>query len=269
MGIARYLRLWLALGKYGIIRELTFRGNFLIKISVEFLWLGILLIFYQAIFQNTSVVASWSQAQYLFYIGCHFAMGGVLETFFLENCGRFADLVRTGDLDYYLLKPIDEQFLVTCRQIDWSTGPNIILGGAVMLYALRDMSWQWDSGRVLAFFAMFLCGIAIAYSFLLMLTASSVWLVRNQSLYEIWWLFTTLMRYPRDIFFGTWAAPIGFFFTFILPIMLVINVPASAMVRTIFDPMMVLYTAIASIILVGVSRFIFRSALKRYRSASS
>ena len=30
---------------------------------------------------------------------------------------------------------------------------------------------------------MFACGVAMAYSFLLMLTSTSVWLVRNQSLY--------------------------------------------------------------------------------------
>ena len=37
-------------------------------------------------------------------------------------------------------------------------------------------------------------GVAMAYGFLLMLTAASVWFMRNQSLMEMWWLFTTLMR---------------------------------------------------------------------------
>jgi ABC-2 type transport system permease protein len=32
---------------------------------------------------------------------------------FLDNCNEFAELVRTGDLDGLLLKPIDEQFLIT------------------------------------------------------------------------------------------------------------------------------------------------------------
>ena len=73
----------------------------------------------------------------------------------------------------------------------------------------------------------FVCGTVIAYSFMLMLTSLSVWMVRNQSLMEMWWLFTSLARYPKEIFTGTWAEPLGDFFTFILPILLVVNVPAS------------------------------------------
>ena len=63
------------------------------------------------------------RTQYLFFVGCFFALNGLIETFFLDNCNEFAELVRTGDLDFLLLKPIDEQFLITCRKIDWGTAP--------------------------------------------------------------------------------------------------------------------------------------------------
>ena len=67
------------------------------------------------------------------------------------------------------------------------------------------------------------CGVAMAYSLLLMLCSLSVWMVRNQSLMEMWWLFSTLMRYPREIFSTTsWALPLGWFFTFVVPVMLLI-----------------------------------------------
>ena len=38
-----------------------------------------------------------------------------------------------------------------------------------------------------------------------MLTSLSVWMVRNQSLMEMWWLFSSLARYPKEIF----AGPLG------------------------------------------------------------
>ena len=46
----------------------------------------------------------------LFFVGCFFALNGLIEMLFLENCNDFAELVRTGDLDFLLLRPIDEQF---------------------------------------------------------------------------------------------------------------------------------------------------------------
>ena len=54
------------------------------------------------------------ESEYFFFVGCFFAIDGLIETLFLENCNEFADLVRTGDLDFLLLKPIDEQFLISC-----------------------------------------------------------------------------------------------------------------------------------------------------------
>ncbi len=265
----RYLRLWLAFARFGLLRELAFRTNFLVKIIVEVLWLGILLIFYRTVFQQTSVVADWNEGEYLFFVGCYFALGGVLETLFLENCNDFADLVRSGDLDFCLIKPIDEQFLISCRHIDWSTSANAVMGVGVMIFGLIETSWEFDLLQVILFLVMFACGTVLAYGFLLLLTSASVWFMRNQSLYEMWWLLSTLMRYPREIFLRSWwAAPAGVFFSFIVPIMLVINVPARTMVKGL-EPVFVGYMLVAALVVLWVSRRFFLFALKRYRSASS
>jgi ABC-2 type transport system permease protein len=264
----KYVRLLGSLARYALARELAFRGNFLVKVSVEALWLAILMAFYRTVFARTSVIADWPEPQYLFFVGCFFALNGVIETLFLENCNEFAELVRTGDLDFLLLKPIDEQFLITCRRVDWATGPNVVMGTAVMVLSLLQMHWHFDPLRVAAFFCMFACGVLIAYSFMLLLTSVSVWMVRNQSLMEMWWLFSSLARYPKEIFQHTWAESIGRFFTYVLPILLVVNVPARVMVRAL-EPRMIAFTVAATVASVWASRRFFQHALRSYRSASS
>ncbi len=264
----RYARLLGSLGRYTLAREMAFRGNFLVKVSVEVIWLGILLAFYRTVFAKTSVIATWTETEYLFFVGCFFAINGLIETLFLENCNEFSELVRTGDLDFLLLKPIDEQFLVSLRRIDWGCAPNVIMGAAVMLIALIQMHWSFDAIRLASFVVLFVCGTLIAYSFMLILTSFSVWLVRNQSLMEMWWLFSSLARYPKEIFAGTWAEPIGRFFTYILPILLVSNVPAATMVKAI-EPRLVGFTLVATVVSAWASRWFFRKALRSYRSASS
>jgi ABC-2 type transport system permease protein len=266
--LGRYFRLLGGLARFTLSREMAFRGNFLVKIAVEVLWLGILLAFYRTVFAKTRYVAGWPEEQYLFFVGCFFAMNGLIEMLFLDNCNDFSELVRTGDLDFLLLKPIDEQFLISCRKMDWGTAPNVLMGLGVMAGSLWQMHWAFDPVRVAVFLVTFACGTAIAYSFMLMLTALSVWMVRNQSLMEMWWLFTSLARYPREIYLGTWAEPIGIFFTFVLPILLVVNIPAAAMVRAL-DLRMAGFTIAATAALVWLSRRFFLYALRSYRSASS
>lgn len=264
----RYGRLLGGFARYTLAREMAFRGNFLVKVSVEVLWLGILLMFYRTVFARTSAVAGWSEPQYLFFVGCYFALNGLIETLFLENCNEFGELIRNGDLDFLLLKPIDEQFLITCRRIDWSTAPNIIMGVGVMLLSLHQMGWAFDLGKLLGFLFLFACGVMLAYSFMLMLTSVSVWMVRNQSMMEMWWLFSSLARYPREIFGQTWAEPIGRFFTYILPILLVVNVPAQLMVKAI-EPRLIVFMIVATVASLLFSRWFFFKALRSYRSASS
>jgi ABC-2 type transport system permease protein len=267
-GLSRYARMLGNLARYTLSRELSFRGNYLVKVAVEVLWLGILLAFYGTVFARTKSVAGWPKDEYLFFVGCFFALSGLVETLFLENCNEFAELVRTGDLDFLLLRPIDEQFLVSLRRIDWGSAPNVLMGFGVMGLSLSRMGWPFDPVRVAVFLVTFACGAAIAYCCMLLLTSLSVWMVRNQSLMEMWWLFTSLARYPKEIFDGTWAAPMARFFTFVLPILLVANMPASAMVR-ILDLRLAAFTVAATAALAWVSRRFFFFALRSYRSASS
>ena len=267
--MGRYLRLLVAFARFGLLAEMSFRANFLVKLLVEALWLGILLVFYDLLFTATNDIKGWDRNQFLFFVGCHYAMSGVIEAFFLENCTGFAELVRSGELDQFLLKPIDEQFLITCRNVDWSTLPNILQGVAVMLYALWRLGWPASLGQTLAFLTLFACGTAMAYSLLLILCSMSVWMVRNQSLLEMWWLFTTLMRYPREIYEGYyWVSPVGWVFTYVLPVLLVVYVPTTTMVRGL-EPGFVALMVTATVLLLLGSRAFFRTALRSYRSASS
>lgn len=264
----RYARLLSSLARFTLSREMAFRGNFLAKITVEALWLGFLLVFYRTIFSRADTIADWTEAQYLFFVGCFFALNGVVETFFLDNCNEFAELIRTGDLDFLLVKPIDDQFLVSFRRMDWGTAPNILMGGALMGFALRRLEWTFDLPAALAFAGLFACGLALAYSFMLAMMSLSVWMVRNQSLMEMWWLCTNLARYPREIYRGPWGEPLGLALTFVVPFLLMVHVPASSMVRAL-EPGLALYTVGFSIGALWLSRRIFKRSLRSYRSASS
>jgi ABC-2 type transport system permease protein len=276
----RYFRLFGAFGRMSLTNEMAFRGNFLVKVLVEVLWLGILLIFYDTLFEHTRDVAGWNAKQYLFFLGCYYTLEGTIETLFLENALEFAELVRTGNLDFHLLKPIDEQFLVSLRKIDWSTAPKVVLGAVLMSTALAWMGWSFnpldlagagrtfDPARVLGAVALFVCGVSLAYSFLLLLTSTSIWLVRNENLMELWWLFSTLMRYPRGIYNSGWGVIIYYLCWYVVPVLLVVNVPADVMVKSVEPENIVLLIA-ASALMLYLSRCFFFFALRSYTSASS
>jgi ABC-2 type transport system permease protein len=264
----RHLRLLMTFAKFSLQGEMAFRGNYLIKIVVEVLWLCLMVLFYQILFKTTNDVAGWSKHEYFFFLGCFYALEGIMETLFLGNFGEFAEMVRSGNLDIVLLQPVDEQVVVSFRKFEWSTVPNVLFGTVMMGLSAWNLGISFEFARITSFAVGMVSAFAIAYSFMLMLASTSVWLVRNQSLYEIWWLFTSLMRYPKEIFNTAWAAPVGWFFSFIVPVLLAVNVPASSMVKAL-EPVNVVYACGSATVLLIVSRWVFRRALRSYRSASS
>ncbi|ADV63169.1 protein of unknown function DUF990 [Isosphaera pallida ATCC 43644] len=265
-GLGRYPRLLGAMLRFSLTHEMAFRANFLIKVLVEVIWLGILLIFYRTVFAQTDLVGGWNQSQYLFFVGCFFALNGLVEAFFLESCQELSDLIRTGDLDSLLLKPIDEQFLISIRRFDWGTVPNVAMGAGVMLSGLSGLDSPPNAAAVAAFVVTFICGLILSYSFLIAIASCSVWMIRNQGLLEIWWLVSNLVRHPREIYKGPWGEPLGWFLTFVAPFLLIVHVPASSMVR-VLDWNLVGYTVAATVVVFLVSRRLFRWSIRHYRSA--
>ena len=45
-----------------------------------------------------------------------------------------------------------------------------------------------------------LCGVAILYSLMISLASTSIWLGRNQTLYDFWFYITNFARYPMEIY---------------------------------------------------------------------
>jgi len=267
--LSSYARLLTVFAKYSLAREMAFRGNFAMKVLLELVWLAILLIFFRTLFRGVDSIAGWDRHSFLFFIGCYYALEGVIETFFLENFVEFGELVRSGNLDLHLLKPIDEQFLLSFRHVDWSTVPKVFIGAGMMVIAIIQGGNAPSSTHLILAMPLFFAGVAMSYSFLLLLSSTAIWMVRNQSLMELWWLFSTLMRYPRDIYDVSWAIPIKLIFSFILPALLVISVPSEVAARHIINPGWIAWTLIASVLSLKISRMVFQWSIRSYRSASS
>ncbi len=118
------------------------------------------------------------------------------------------------------------------------------------------------------------CGVAIYYSLMIALAATSVWLGRNQTLFDFWFYLTNFSRYPMEIYHGPWGTPLRRLFTFCVPVLVAVNVPARILVRPLlpqssadwFLPAFAVFATAAS--LMG-SRWVFGRAVESYRSASS
>lgn len=247
-----------------------FRVNFLFRCVAGLGWLALLVFFFHIIYLRTDRVGAWDRYEFLFFLGVSILLNNIVNTLFLDNCTNFSELIRKGDLDFALLKPIDEQFLVSCQRVDWSEAPKALVGIALMAISSSHTGVQVTPDRVLGLIAMLLAGTAIFYSLLISMAASSIWMVQNTGLYEAWFYVTQFARYPSDVYGGNalgWTIRMGL--SYVVPVLLAVNLPARYGARLELRSWTVVYlfaSAAASLI---ASRWFFRKALTAYRSASS
>jgi ABC-2 type transport system permease protein len=158
--------------------------------------------------------------------------------------------------------------------VEWSAFGNFLVGLALIVYALAKIGYVPGVVPLLLYPLYILCGVAIYYSLMIALAATSVWLGRNMTLLDFWFYLTTFSRYPMEIYKGTFGTPLRLAFTFVIPVLVVVNVPARLLVesltpQTAGDWLLPLFTLLATVVSVAASRMVFNLALRSYRSASS
>ena len=272
-----YRWVWLTFVRNALIREMTFRGNFLITVMTRALWFCSQILLFKIIFHNVQhITPGWNEYQYFAFMATGMLINAVIEAVFMPNMANFSELIRTGNLDFALLKPIDTQFLISFEKMDLAMLNQILLSVGLLIYAISNLPTGTEVrvtvGSVALYMLFVAVGVTILYSLMISLASTAIWFGRNQGLYDFWFYITVFARYPRSIY--QTATPAGdvirFVFTFILPILVVVTVPSRVLLDTLGNQSWLagIGLAAAGVGLV-VSRMIFTWSLRSYRSASS
>lgn len=278
-----YLAVFWMFAKNSLVRDLMFRTNMIIDAFSSICWAMMNIGYYAIIFEYANSIGrstGWGKYEFFVFMGTTFIVNSLVQTFCMPNLEEFNELIRTGGLDFAMLKPIDTQFLISFRRVSWPSLANLALGLALIAISLThlvnrpDSPWRLEPLMLLLFPVYIACGAAILYSLMICLAATSVWLGRNQTLYDFWFYITNFSRYPLEIYSRGWGVPLSLIFTYIIPVLVVINVPARLlaqplMPRAAWEWWLSGFTLLATVVSLVASRWVFNRALSAYRSASS
>lgn len=269
----RYAAVFATFARNSLVRDMTFRWNFILDCVSSLSWVFMQLGFYLLIFEHTREIGSgtgWHKWEFFVFLSTTLFINSIVQAFFMPNASEFSELIRSGNLDFALLKPIDTQFLVSLQKIEWSSLANFLF--AIVLVAISLGHLYRPTPLQVALYVLYVgCGVTMMYSLMIALGSISVWLGRNESLYDFWFYITNFARYPMEIYSGPIGRILWYAFTCIVPILLVVNVPA----RLLAWPLVKQDWRLAALCLVAtaasfaVSRLLFQRALLAYRSASS
>ena len=264
-----YWKVFATFARNSLVRELSMRTNFLLECVVSISWATMYIGFYYLLYMKVDKIATWDKYQFFVFLATTHYVNSLVQAFFMPNVDEFSERIRTGALDFALVKPIDTQFLISLEKIQWSSLSNVLLATVLLTYGLVSIGYVPGPLQLVLYPLYVVFGVAIMYSFMITLGALSIWMVRNQSLYDFWFYITNFSRYPMEIYAGPYGTPLRLLFTFAIPILIVSNVPAHIMTRPMDEWTLVPYGILATAFALAASRWVFRRALLSYRSASS
>jgi ABC-2 type transport system permease protein len=262
---SRYAGIYAALWRNSVTRETMFKGNFLLWIVVEILWFALQLAFIAVIYLHTDSIGSWTKWQVVLLVGASHFIQQIYQAFFLVNCVNLSELVRQGKLDFLLMLPVNTRFVVSLRQVDLGGFVNAASAVAVMTYAARQLHLAPSAAQLAGFLALCVVGIHIHYCLMFMLATVSFWTVRAQGIVYGYYNLFNIARMPDEAFGGVFRAV----FTFVLPVLLVSNVPVRVLTATLNSQLWLLLLLGMALVCAAASEWVWRRSLRHYTSASS
>lgn len=215
------------------------------------------------VYAQVPTVAGWSFPEAMLVTAFFLCFSGLVAGLIEPNLGAVVDGVRTGALDYLLVKPRDAQLVMSFRKVApaaiWEVLAGIIVGG----WALSQVPPPTPSA-IAAAIVMLIAGLMAVYGLWLFVVCLSFWFVRVDNLRYLLSAITDAGRWPVTVYTG-WARVL---LTAVIPVALVTSFPAMALLGRLDVGLASQAVGVAVGMLTG-SRIAWRYAIRHYTSASS
>lgn len=262
----RYLGLLGHQLRTAVVQAMQYRWEFILEGVTSIIWivtgLAPLLVVYGQ--QRTNAMPGWTFEQTLALSGWFVTLKGFLDGAIAPGIQAVIGLIRTGGLDFLLLKPVDAQFLVSTARFQVWRVTSMVSGLVILGYSFQAMG-RWPSLlEVGESVLLMLAGTMVLYSLCVLVLSVSFRAVRLDSLQVVFLSVFEAARWPRTAFRGV----VSVLFTFVIPLALMTSYPTEALLGRL-EPGTLFFSVVLSLAFSVVARLVWRFSLRHYTSASS
>jgi ABC-2 type transport system permease protein len=258
----RYLKTLKRFWSAAVAAEMEYRLNFVLATITSLGNLVGSLFGLSLFYANGATLGGWRWEEATIVLGLAVFLEGFSSTFLRPNLGRIVEHVRSGTLDFVLLKPIDPQFWLSTRNLSVWGFPNLLYGLGVIVYGGSRLGLA--PSRYLAGVCPLAMALLILYSLWFMLSTTSLWFVKIHNVTNLLSGLLEAGRFPVPAYPALYRVVL----TFVVPVALLTTVPASAVLRRPWG-----VPWLSALLLAGglaiLTRAFWRFGLRRYTSASS
>jgi ABC-2 type transport system permease protein len=260
----RYLRLLALFAAAELQLSIEYRANLLLDLFEEAVIVVTSLLAVVVMFSHTSAINGWTLGQMIVLLGVYYLIQGAQSVVFETSFERFMEHVRLGTLDFILIKPANSQFMVSARHVQIAQLGQMALGLLLVGVGVVQVGAAVGLFEIVAFVLTLVCGLALVYCLLLVLSTLAFWFVRVENLLAIFWSFLDAGRFPVDVYPGWLRVTLST----VVPIGIAVTVPAQAVAGRL-DLLGLLAMLVGTVGVWLCASWFWRLGLRNYTGASA
>jgi ABC-2 type transport system permease protein len=260
----RYLRLWLAFLKMSWMADSEYRLNFVVRILGEAGWYLAQLSIFEVLYTHTKMISGWDVHAMRVFMATLFLVDSFHMILTMEGLEGMFSMIRKGELDMYLSKPIDSQFMVSFRKVATAYFFNILIILSYLIWAIHGLEQPVTPWQIVSYVVLVISGGVVQYGARFMFATMTVVLQDAGNIHFIWHQLYRLATRPDPIYPMFMRV---FVFT-LFPVAFFASVPSRILVDGI-DPRLVVASLVFAVMTLFASKRFWTYALRQYSSASS
>lgn len=258
----RYFKLYKKILSVALMRAAAYPQDVVLWMVVDAIWAVIGIGFFRIILFVIPEIAGWNFEELSVPLGILYLLNTFIWGFIWPNLRELPTDINKGNLDMFLIKPANSQFLISTRYISINLIASFASGLFLLWYGFQHNHIP-ALGIAVVPFAL-VSTILTSYSLWFMSVTMTFWFNRLLNIGMLYPHALDIARYPVAIF----NPLMRFVFTFIIPFALLGFLPAEVLLGKTSPILLILLPAVA-LSLLFLSHLFWNFSLKKYSSASS
>lgn len=209
----------------------------------------------------------WSAWEVAFLYGVNLAAYTFGASFFFHFMRQLPDLVRSGDLDQVLVRPLNPLVYLALNSFSFTYLFRTLLGIGIVAVSLAMSLGSFDAISALHLLSVMIAGGVLQAGFFLFFSVPVLWQVQDHGIGRMVFEFRRFTNYPISIF----PVAIRIVLTFILPYGFIAYYPAEYVFgkASLFAPSFAYLSLPVSILFFAIAYLFWTTGIKRYQGSGS
>ncbi len=262
--LIRYAKLLALFVKIGLLRQTAYRFHFFMMAIGKIARIGLLILFFQAIFLKVDRIGDWNFNQVLLLFATFHLVDYIMSITFQRNLAfHLPNRIRMGELDARMILPVNLLFMVSLEDIDMMDFFSFLPSLCFLGYVFYQLDNPVTLMQLFSYILLVVNALFLLFGVVPIIATVSFWATQSYGLARIFDNLLRICRYPLDIFEGFWMAV----FVYVLPLILVAQLPSQALLNVLEPGALLFAFLITGVFLTGALVF-WKVGLKNYMSAS-